>query len=72
MGETKVATTQDLQPGAALCVEVDGKKIALFNVDGNYYALDDACTHVGVPSRSVSGHFAVEPFSSYPINPCLL
>ena len=49
MGETKVATTQDCQPGTSLCVEVDGKKIALFNVDGNYYAIDDTCTHVGGP-----------------------
>ncbi len=49
MGETKVATTQDLQPGASLCVEVDGQKIALFNIDGNYYAIDDTCTHVGGP-----------------------
>ncbi len=49
MGETKVATKQDCQPGASLCVEVDGKKIALFNVDGNYYAIDDTCTHVGGP-----------------------
>ncbi len=44
---TKVATKQDLQPGDALCVEVNGQKIALFNVEGNYYALDDTCTHVG-------------------------
>ncbi len=49
MGETKVATTQDCQPGASLCVEVDGQKVALFNVDGNYYAIDDTCTHVGGP-----------------------
>ena len=48
MGElTKVATKQDLQPGAAICVEVNGKKIALFNIEGTYYALDDTCTHVG-------------------------
>ncbi len=47
MGETKVSTTQDCQAGASLCVEVEGQKIALFNVDGNFYAIDDACTHVG-------------------------
>ncbi len=48
MGEaTTVAAKQDLQPGDALCVEVNGKKIALFNVEGTYYAIDDACTHVG-------------------------
>ena len=32
-----------------LIVEVDGKKIALFNVDGAFYAIDDTCTHRGGP-----------------------
>ena len=50
MGElTKVATTDQLEPGAALCVEVRGKQIALFNVDGNYFAIDDTCSHSGGP-----------------------
>jgi len=26
-----------------------GKHIALFNVEGNYYAIDDTCTHKGRP-----------------------
>jgi nitrite reductase/ring-hydroxylating ferredoxin subunit len=26
-------------------VEVQGKKIALFNVDGKFHAIDNACTH---------------------------
>ena len=30
-------------------VEVEGKKIALFNVDGSFYAIDDTCTHRGGP-----------------------
>jgi nitrite reductase/ring-hydroxylating ferredoxin subunit len=28
-------------------VEVQGKKIALFNVDGKFHAIDNACTHRG-------------------------
>ena len=28
---------------------VGSKKIALFNVDGDYYAIDDTCTHRGGP-----------------------
>lgn len=46
---TKVAETKDLQPGTAKLVEVAGKKIALFNVKGQFYALDDTCTHKGGP-----------------------
>ena len=46
---TKVATTGQLELGAALCVEVEGKQIALFNVDGEFYAIDDTCSHSGGP-----------------------
>ena len=50
MGEmTKVAKKEDLQLGTAMCVEVGGHKIALFHVDGNYYAIEDTCTHSGGP-----------------------
>jgi nitrite reductase/ring-hydroxylating ferredoxin subunit len=46
---TKVATTDQLEPGTALCVEVEGKQIAVFNVAGDYYAIDDTCPHSGGP-----------------------
>ena len=29
--------------------EVAGKKVAVFNVDGAFYAIDDTCTHRGGP-----------------------
>lgn len=43
----KVADLSALSPGQAMCVQAGGKAIALFNVGGTCYALDDACTHVG-------------------------
>ncbi len=50
MGEmTKVAKAKDLAPGKAMCVEVAGQKVALFNIDGSYYAIGDSCTHRGGP-----------------------
>jgi nitrite reductase/ring-hydroxylating ferredoxin subunit len=48
-GFVKVATTGDLAPGRCKAVEVGGRKIALFNVEGTYYAIDDTCTHRGGP-----------------------
>jgi nitrite reductase/ring-hydroxylating ferredoxin subunit len=48
-GFVKVGTTGDLASGQGKKVEADGKKIALFNVDGTYYAIDDTCTHRGGP-----------------------
>ena len=48
-GFVKVAKTEDLAPGQGKMVEAGGKTIALFNVDGDYYAIDDTCTHKGGP-----------------------
>jgi len=45
----KVATTDEMTPGQAKMVQVDDKKIALFQVEGGFYALDDTCTHRGGP-----------------------
>ena len=50
MGQlVKVAETKDVPPGAAKAVEAEGRKIALFNRGGAYYAIDDTCTHRGGP-----------------------
>jgi 3-phenylpropionate/trans-cinnamate dioxygenase ferredoxin subunit len=40
-----IATTDELQPGARIVVEIGRKWIAVFNVDGAYYAIEDVCTH---------------------------
>lgn len=43
----KVAEKKDLPAGSAIAVDVNGKRIALFNVNDQYYAIDDSCTHAG-------------------------
>ena len=48
-GCVKVAKSSDITPGQGKMVEVNGKKIALFNVAGSFYAIDDTCTHRGGP-----------------------
>src|SRR3990172_5268900 len=40
-----VATTDEIKPGERLVVEIDGVWIVIFNVDGDYYAVKDMCTH---------------------------
>ena len=45
----KVANTSDLPPGQATVVEISGRTIAVFNVDGQFYALDNTCAHRGGP-----------------------
>ena len=43
----KVAEADDVPPGTAKTAEADGRRIAVFNSGGGYYAIDDACTHRG-------------------------
>jgi len=41
----KVASKSEIEPGCGKCIEAEGKKIAVFNVDGEFRAIDDTCTH---------------------------
>ena len=45
----RVAARNYVGPGKAIAVEPAGQRIAVFNVDGTYYALGDTCTHRGGP-----------------------
>jgi len=45
----KVATRAELPAGGKKLVEVDGRAIAVFHIDGAFYAIDDVCTHDGGP-----------------------
>src|SRR5271163_2829157 len=47
MAFTKVATVAELPSGKSKQVTLNGRKLALFNIDGNYYAIDDCCPHRG-------------------------
>lgn len=50
MGEfIKVAQVKDVDKGTAILVELEGERIALFNVNGTFYAIGDTCTHSGGP-----------------------
>ncbi|MPZ22860.1 MAG: Rieske 2Fe-2S domain-containing protein [Dehalococcoidia bacterium] len=45
-----VAAVDDIEPGYAIVVEVDGRGIALARLaDGSFRAIDDLCTHDGGP-----------------------
>jgi len=45
----RVAATSDIPPGRVKVVVVGDRRIALCNVDGQFYAIDDLCTHDGGP-----------------------
>lgn len=45
----KAANADELKPGEMKMVEASGREIALCNVDGKYYAVDNICPHQGAP-----------------------
>ncbi len=47
MGKIIVGKTSDILPGKMQKVTADGKEILVANINGNYYATDDTCTHAG-------------------------
>lgn len=42
-----VAQTGELAPGEFRAVDLDGTKAVVFNLEGQYYAIEDVCTHDG-------------------------
>ncbi len=44
---TDVANADELLPGAYKVVDVDDVLIAVFNINGEYFAIEDNCTHDG-------------------------
>jgi 3-phenylpropionate/trans-cinnamate dioxygenase ferredoxin subunit len=40
-----VCPADELPPGAARIVEVDGRKVGVFNAEGELYAIEDRCSH---------------------------
>src|SRR5262245_12863735 len=49
MAKVRVGSASDVPVGAGRVVDAAGKTLALFNVKGAYYAIDNACLHRGGP-----------------------
>jgi nitrite reductase/ring-hydroxylating ferredoxin subunit len=44
-GPVPVCKTSDVPSNSAKYVEVEGRNLAVYNLDGTFYATDDECTH---------------------------
>ena len=42
---TDVAPVEELAPGDYRVVDIDDALIAVFNIDGEFFAIEDVCTH---------------------------
>ena len=49
MAEIKIANKNEIKDGQGTVVLVNEKEIALFNIQGNFYAIDNNCCHRGGP-----------------------
>ena len=49
MAFIKVVNVQDVPVGKAKQVTINGRALAVFNVGGTFYAIDDTCPHRGAP-----------------------
>jgi len=60
---TKVCKVTDLPEGGKMVVEVDDRIVALFHVGGEFFALDDLCTHDGgtLADGPLEGHVIACP-----------
>jgi nitrite reductase/ring-hydroxylating ferredoxin subunit len=63
----KVGRVGDLAEGVVKVIQVNGQRIALFNVGGRYYALEAACPHEGGPLADgiVEGVRVICPWHGY-------
>lgn len=49
MTEHVVADEEAIPEGGRVLVEIEGREVAVFNRDGEYYAYDNWCPHQGGP-----------------------
>jgi 3-phenylpropionate/trans-cinnamate dioxygenase ferredoxin subunit len=61
-----LAAIGDLPPGCGRAYTVAGLRIALFNVDGLFFAIDDTCSHdrASLAEGSLEGSTVVCPWHS--------
>lgn len=65
-----IAKKNDIPEGGAKAFEVEGKSIAVFCVDGGYYAIDNSCTHDGGPlsEGALGGEVVICPWHDAEFN----
>ena len=58
-----VAPVAEFAPGSYKVVDIDDAMIAVFNLDGEFYAIEDVCTHdyAELTGGDIEGHEIVCP-----------
>jgi 3-phenylpropionate/trans-cinnamate dioxygenase ferredoxin component len=60
----KVASTNEIASGQARLMNIKSKEIALFNIEGTFFAFENACTHEEGPlaEGEIEGHDVTCPW----------
>ncbi|MEE9217716.1 MAG: non-heme iron oxygenase ferredoxin subunit [Acidobacteriota bacterium] len=63
----KAASRDEISQGQGKCVDISGKAIALFNIGGDFYAMDNTCVHRGGPlaEGSLEEHVVTCPWHGW-------
>ena len=67
MAPMRTAKTNEITPGTIREFHVEGKAIAVANVDGKFYAINNTCLHRGGPlgQGSMSGKVVTCPWHGW-------
>jgi nitrite reductase (NADH) small subunit len=67
VGRVRVASVGDVPAGQGLVVQASGHSLALFNVDGRFYAVDNTCLHRGGPlgEGDLEGRVVICPWHAW-------
>lgn len=68
----RVAAVGDVAPGTARMYEVNGKEIAIYNCDGQFFATSNICPHQGGPLAEgmLEGNMIVCPWHAWQFDVC--
>jgi nitrite reductase (NADH) small subunit len=66
----KVASVSQVAPGTGIVASVSDKEVAVFNVDGTFYAIDNVCKHRGGPlgEGELDGDIVTCPWHAWQYN----
>jgi nitrite reductase/ring-hydroxylating ferredoxin subunit len=66
------AKQQDIAPGTGVASECQGKPVAVFNVDGNFFATQGKCPHRGGPlgEGELEGGIVTCPWHAWRFDVC--
>ena len=67
MAFVRTAKTNEITPGTIREFQVEGKAVALANVEGKYYAINNTCLHRGGPlgQGTLSGTIVTCPWHGW-------